>query len=147
MPQPVSAIYLNKQTARASAALLAAGAWDALPVAMQCPTFEYMTLYMTYTRGGANGAFEIAVEVNEEAAGGTWHRTTVYSPGAVAVNTDTTSSLQAEGIEYGAVTAAAERVIFGPIFLGGTQERIRVFARETGAVATPGTLEIKAEYS
>ena len=129
--------------ARASAALPAAGAWDASPTEIVTAGMDSIRIVCTYTRGAAGGAFEIAPETSGESSGATWERTTIYSGGGVVINTDTTSSLQREGMEYGATAAAAEAITYGPIALDGTVERMRIPARETGVVGNPGTLEIK----
>lgn len=147
MPHPVSDTYLDVQTARALAVLPAAGAWDAAPLVLQCPGFDYVTLYITYTRGGAGGSVELAVDVNDDALAGAWHQTTIYSPGTVAVNTDTSSNVQREGVLYGATGAATETVVYGPIHIGATIERLRILAREVGAVATPGTCYVEAHFA
>lgn len=151
---PLSATYLNVQVARASAALGAVGTWDAAPTELACPYFENVTLNMTYTRGAAGGAFEFQIEtspysvVGNVAAGASeWVTEAIYAAGGVAAGADTTSLVQREVQSYTSQGAAAEDFSFGPIGLGGTVERIRVRARETGAVGTPGTLQIEAVFS
>ena len=44
------------QVARASAALPAAGAYDASPTALMCAGFESAVFYFSYTRGDALGS-------------------------------------------------------------------------------------------
>lgn len=151
---PISATYLNVQEARASAALPAAGAWDATPTAMPCPYFENVTLSFTYTHGAAGGAFDWQIETspysvaaNAPAGASEWVTESIYAAGAVAAGADTTSLVQRELQSYTSQGAAAEDFSFGPIDLGGTVERIRVRARESGAVGTPGTLQIEAVFS
>ena len=129
--------------ARASAALLGAGALDATPTVLITAGMDHIRLVCTYTRGAAGGAFEMIIETSGESSGTGWERATLYAAGVVAAGGDTTSTFQREGLEYAATAAAAEVVNFGPLTLAGTVERLRIAARETGVVGTPGTLEIK----
>jgi len=43
---------------RAAAALAGAGAWDATPLIISCQSKSRLTLYLSYTRGAAGGAFD-----------------------------------------------------------------------------------------
>lgn len=128
--------------ARAAAALPGAGAWDASPTVIVTAGMDYAVIACAYTRGAAGGAYEIAPWVSLEYTGANWARTTIYDAGAVAINTDTTSSLQREGLEYGATAAGIEAITYGPIALHGAVERMMIPARETGVVGTPGSLAI-----
>ena len=56
-PYPVVA---NPATMRATAALPAAGAWDAAPTEVACAGYEWMRLYFTYTRGEQAEAGSVA---------------------------------------------------------------------------------------
>jgi len=151
---PLSVGYLNVQIARVSAALPAAGAWDATPLELYCPYFENATLNFTYTRGAAGGAFDFQIETsaysvaaNVPAGASEWITAAIYAAGAVVAGADTTSLVQRELESYGSQGAAAEDFTFGPIDLGGTIERIRIIARESGVVGTPGTLQVEAVFS
>jgi len=151
---PLSATYLNVQEARVSAALAAAGAWDATPVEMVCVYFDSVTLSFTYTRGAAGGAFDFQIEVspysvvgNVPAGASEWVTESIYAAGAVAAGADTTSLVQRELESYTATGAGAEDFAYGPVSLGGTIERIRVRARESGNVGAPGTLQVEAVFS
>jgi hypothetical protein len=150
---PLSPTYLNVQIARASAALPAAGAWDT-PTELYCPYFENVTLNFTYTRGAAGGAFDFQIETspysvaaNAPAGASEWVTASIYAGGAVAAGADTTSLVQRELESYTSQGAAAEDFSFGPVDLGGTVERIRIRARESGVPGTPGTLQIEAVFS
>ena len=134
------------QTARVSAVLPAAGAFDAAPLEMPCPGFDHVTLFINYTRGGAGGDMQFRLEANADASGGTWQRGAVYSPGAVASGADTLSNLQRDTIEYGSTAAGVEGVVYGPLQLRGGVERLRVACAESGAVGTPGTCQILARF-
>lgn len=135
---------------RVSAALPAAGAWDAAPIEITAAYAQFITLYLTYTRGDANGAFDFQVHYSPYSLAGLvpagaseWVMMTAYDAGMIAAGVDTQSSAQREYITYTAVGAAAEALVFGPLDLRGTVERIRVRARESGVVGTPGTLQIE----
>lgn len=150
---PISATYLNVQEARASAALPAAGAWDAAPTELVCPYASDVTLSFTYTRGALNGAFNWQIETspysvvgNVPAGASEWVTQSIYAAGAVAAGADTTSLVQRELESYTSQGAAAEDFSYGPIKLAGTIERLRVRAQESGVVGNPGTLQIEAVF-
>jgi len=154
MPHPISATYLDLQEARASAALPAAGAWDAAPLELVCPGFENILLSFTYTRGGAGGAFDFQIEVSPYSVVGLvpagaqeWVAESLYAPGGVAAGVLSQSRVQNEYVTFQSVAAGAEDFAYGPLELFGTIERIRVTCRESGAVGTPGTLQIEANFS
>lgn len=147
MDHPISTVYLDQQTARASAVLAGAGAWDAAPVALACPGFKHVTLYFHYTRGGAAGAFNFRIDTSPDSTGAVWNQSSQYAPGALAAGVDTTSAVQRENITYTATAAAIEDFVYGPVDLDATVERIRIPARETGNVGAPGTLEIEARFA
>lgn len=144
--------YTNPVTLRVSAALPAAGAWDATPVESFVSGGQYMTLSFTYTRAAAGGAFDWQLETsiyavvgNVPAGASEWVTESIYQAGAVVAGADTTSNVQRELQTYQATGAGAEDFVFGPIALNATVERVRIQARESGAVANPGTLSIVAE--
>ena len=144
--------WQNPVILRASAALPAAGAWDATPTESSSAMATSLVLSFTYTRGAAGGAADFQLEVspyavvgNVPAGASEWVTESIYAAGAVAAGVDTTSLVQRELQSYTSQGAAAEDFIYGPIALNGTIERIRVRARESGAVGTPGTLQITAE--
>jgi len=142
----------NPVTARASAALPAAGAWDATPTEFFTSGAQHITLSLTYTRGAVNGAVDFQIETsiyavvgNVPAGASEWVTESIYAAGAVVAGADTTSLVQRELQSYTSQGAAAEDWVLGPIALNGTIERIRVRARESGVVGTPGTFSIVAE--
>jgi len=140
-PHPISTTYLDQQVARASAALPAAGAYDDTPLELYCPAFLHAALAFTYTRGAAGGKFAYKVELATAKDPSTWIQFSLYEPGTVASGADTLSTQQREAVEYGATGAAAESFAL-QFYLNGLWEKIRVSARETGVVLTPGTLKI-----
>jgi hypothetical protein len=147
MPHPISTTYLDQQTARASAALPGAGAFDAAPIEMYCPGFDHVTLFVTYTRGAAGGAVTLRPEFSPDSAGTAWFRMALYDPAIVAAGTDAASLVQRETVAYGATAGGAQTFVFGPIPLSGTIERLRVACAESGVVGTPGTCAILARYA
>jgi hypothetical protein len=76
-----------------------------------------------------------------------WATEAVYNAGMLAAGVDTQSRTQREYQTYQATGAAVESFSFGPISLERGVERVRVRARESGVVGTPGTLAIVAELS
>ena len=146
--------WTNPVDARATAALAAAGAWDATPTEFFVSGAQNLTFAFTYTRGAAGGAFDFQIELSLYAVVGNvptgaaeWITESVYGSGAVALGADTQSRVQREYETYGSQGAAAEDVAYGPIALKGTIERVRVRARESadGIIATPGILQCSAE--
>jgi len=147
--------WQNPVTARASAALPAAGAWDASPTEFFCSGARWIQIQFTYTQGGQNqGAFDwqlessiYAVAANVPAGAGEWAEPSIFSGGAVALGADTQSRDQQEYITYGSKGVAAETFTFGPVELDRVIERLRIPARESadGDVANPGTLAIVVE--
>jgi len=136
-------------TLRASAACPAAGAWDATPTAVTAAGAQALTLFFTYTRGAAGGAFDWQLMVSAyaraadaPAGAAEWVTEPLYSAGSVTAGADSQSLVQHEYQTYTVLTGDAEGFVFGPIGLGGTAERVRVRARESGAIGNPGTLQI-----
>lgn len=128
---------------RASAALPAAGAWDAAPTEVVIAGMDWVTFVFTYARGAAGGAFEFRLEVSPDSSGTAWARSALYDPGVLAAGSDVNSAVQREELTYQATGAAAEVFVYGPVRVTGL-ERLRVPAHETGAVGAPGTLAVRA---
>ena len=145
--------WTNPVTLRASAALPAAGVWDATPTESFCTSARTVLLSFTYTRAAAGGAFDFQIQTSIYGAVGNvptgaeeWETESLYASGAVVLGADSQSAVQREFQRYGSQGAAVEAFTFGPINIDGA-ERIRVRARESGAVANPGTLVIVAELA
>ena len=155
--RPISPSYLDLQTARATVVLPGAGAYDATPIELPCQEYDFMTLYIAYTRGDTGGAFKMKIEVSPDSSGDTWYRSTVYDAGAVAGGSDTdpslllyrkphgydagavaggsdtTSLFQREELQYTATGATVEKVVFRVTLDAGVQ-RVRIPCAEAGAV-------------
>lgn len=153
-PHPTG--WANPQIVRASAALPAAGAWDAAPTELVSAYARWLSLHFTYTRGAAGGAFDWQLEVspyavtaNVPAGAAEWITQSIYAAGAVVQGADTQSYAQREYQTYGSQGAAAEDFVYGPVELAGNVERYRVRARESadGIVGTPGTLQVAGELT
>jgi hypothetical protein len=146
MDHPISTTYLDVQTARASAVLAAAGAYDSAPTEMYCPGFRFVTLFGEYTRGGAGGKVKLKLEVSPSSSGTVWHQMSLYNQGTNVAGADTKSTLQREEVEYGS-NAAAKELFTLSAYLDGNAERLRVICAESGAVGTPGTVKVTAHFS
>jgi len=144
--RPISPSYLDLQTARATVVLPGAGAYDATPIELPCQEYDFMTLYIAYTRGDTGGAFKMKIEVSPDSSGDTWYRSTVYDAGAVAGGSDTTSLFQREELQYTATDTTVEKVVFHVTLDSGVQ-RVRIPCAEAGAVGKPGTLGVRALFS
>ncbi len=150
MPVVFGGNFLPEQVARAAAALEAAGAFDPTPTEMPCPYMDWVTFYISYTRGAAGGDMQFRVEVSpysvDRAGVEDWFRASLYAGGAVASGADSLSNLQRNAVEYGSGGAGIESVVYGPLSLLKTAERIRIACAESGAVGTPGTAHIVALF-
>lgn len=147
MPLPAGIAGLNN--ARVSAALPAAGAWDATPLEFFCSGASWMGVHVTYTEGAPTGAVDVQLELspyslaaNVPAGAQEWVPQTLYAPGAVVGGADTQSLTQAEYTTFDPVTVNAEAITFSPVAIRGVFERFRIRARESGVLLTPGTCQI-----
>jgi len=138
------------QQARASAALLAAGAWDVAPLELYVNGADTIMLQFSYTRGGAGGSFGFQVQgsiysiaANVPAGAGEWADGAAYGVGVIAAGADTVSAVQAEQVVFQATGAGQEVFTYFLQGLAGVVERIRIPCHEVGAVGTPGTLHVQ----
>lgn len=140
--------WRNPVVMRASAALAGAGAWDAAPTEQSIFSAHGLTLSFTYTRGAAGGAFDYQIELSPysdvtlvPAGASEWVTRAIYAAGGVVAGADTQSREQREYNTYGSTAAGAEdhQIDFE---LQAPYERIRIAARESGVVGTPGTLQV-----
>jgi len=143
--------WSNPTTARASAALPDAGAWDTATEFFVSGA-NTMRVHFTYTRGAAGGAFDWQIEssiyslaANVPAGAGEWADPSVEAVGAVVAGADTQSLVQDGYDTFTSSGAAAETFTYGPVQLNGTVERCRIPCRESGDVQTPGTLAVVVE--
>lgn len=143
--------WTNPVVLRASAALPAAGAWDAAPTESPLAFASGLTLAFTYTRGAAGGAFDFQIEIspyavvaNVPTGASEWITESQLAAGILAAGADVQNRVQREYQTYQATGAGAEDFVY-VMDLPTHIERIRVRARESGVVGTPGTLQITAE--
>ena len=139
---PTYPAITNPVTLRTSAALPAAGAWDATPLSAIVGTTSRINLYFEYTRGAAGGAVDWKIETALP-AGTEWYQTTIESPGIMVAGSDIQSYVQRNHRTYTSTGAAIERFVYGPIEIEAA-EQFRVVARESGVVGNPGTFEVLA---
>ncbi len=140
--------------ARVSAVLAPAGAWDiAVPIVV-CAGAEDATFHFTYIRGAIGGAFDAQLQVSPysivglvPAGGSEWVTASLYAAGILAAGVDTQSRIQRDYMTYGSIDGAIAAFVYGPIRLGGMIERLRITARESGVIATPGTLQCEVALS
>ena len=142
--------YLTEpqQVLRASAALPAAGAWDAAPTAIEVMGWTEITLLCAYTRGAqaVAGSVRFKIEVSYDNAPTVWYQTTLYQAGALVAGADVNSSLQREDFLYTSTAAAIERFVYH-LELPSNVKTLRVAAREVASIAAPGTFAINAMLS
>ena len=141
--------WQNPQVARVSAALAAAGAWDTTPLVLLCDYANVLAVDLVYTRGAANGAVDIQVQASiysiaalVPAGGQEWEDISIKAAGAVVPGADTQSHVQADYYTFTSLAAAIDSINIGPFILGGLYERVRIYARESGVVGTPGICQL-----
>ena len=136
----------NPFTFRASAVLAGAGAWDATPLIISCQAKSRLTLFLSYTRGAAGGAFDFQLLFSPYSANPavvqSWFPQSEFTPAVLAAGVDSQGRLQREYVTYASQGAAIENVVYGPVDLGANVERVEVVARESGVVGVPGTLHV-----
>ena len=148
--------WVNPVNLRVSAALPAAGAWDADGdlVIQNIAGASHISFSFSYTRGAENGAFDFQIDWSiysivglAPVGAGEWGTEVIYSGGPVVLSTDTQSEIQQEYQTYGSSGVAIETFFYGPLELGRGVERIRIRGRESadGIIGTPGILQITAE--
>lgn len=154
MVLPIESSYpviTNPVAVRLTAALPAAGAWDANPIAISCAGLRYVTFYLEYTRGGAGGAVDVQLLYSPYAADVplivSWFEQSHVAAGILAAGVDTQSRTQREYYTYQATAAGIESFVLGSLDLGHTVERLQMCARESGAVGTPGNLRVMAVFN
>lgn len=155
MALPVSegypVVFENPEVIRAAAILPALGAWDAAPLEINVTGARNVVFYMSYTAGAPNGAvdfyFEYSPMSQDPLAPPMWWRDILFAPGILAAGVDTQSRIQRQYVTYQAVGLVREDFRYppdGPIDLGLCVERIRLFARESGAAGNPGVFGVGA---
>lgn len=155
MPEPevggALAVITNWPVFRVSAALPAAGAWDAAPLELDVAGYDWLELFMTYTQGeqAGGGSFAFRIEVSyafqdasTETPANAWFRQSLYGAGAMVAGTEIRSNIQRENILYTAEGDTGESFVYGPIRIVGGVNRLRIPCAEVGFVGTPGTVEI-----
>lgn len=143
-PSLVSARYI---VARASAALPAAGAFDASPIILPCSDFSFVTFYISYTRGGIGGAVTLkplASPLSDTLA--SFYQLSAVDVGTLVAGSDLVHIIQRQAVKYTTGGAPAELFTYGPIELRGTVERLQVPCAESGAAGTPGTCAVLALF-
>lgn len=95
-----------------------------------CLEYDFLTLLVDYTRAIAGGSVVFKLEFSLD--GTVWYQTSIYDSGAVAVNVDTTSTIQREEFEYGATGAAQELFLYGPIEIDQFAKYLRISVMENG---------------
>ena len=140
---PQSLISTQLVTLRTSAVLAAAGAYDAAPTEVACPSFTRLTLLVSYTRGAAFGSVRMRVEFSPTsiAGAGAWYRLSEQEGGAFAAGADVANLTQRSTMLYTSTAAAAELFIWD-LEIPTAMERVRIACAEVGVVGTPGICEI-----
>jgi len=147
---PLSPNVVALQVLRAVAVLPAAGAWDAAPTEINVDGAQFITLFFSYTRGGAGGSFRFLPQVSPYSADqgvatiGNWFPPSVRNVAGFVIGADVAVNVQRlEGDLYTAVGATLETFSL-EIELGASAQRFRCACQEVGNVALPGAAHIIA---
>ena len=140
------------QLLRAYAALEAAGAYDTA-VAVNTVGMSRVTLWGEYTRGAAGGAVDLLLEVSPwqavnapAGAVSEWYPMGMLELEGVAAGVDATNLIQRGIITYTSIDATRDSFTID-LSLPSYIERIRISARESGVVGTPGSFGLYATLS
>src|SRR5262245_11282566 len=109
------------QTARASAALPASGAYDTSPTALNCMGFEQVMLFFTYTRGGSGGDVQFKLECSPVDSGDHWYQMGAVTKGTVSSGSVALDNVQQGEVEYGSTGSGAEKFTYGPVNISGIE--------------------------
>lgn len=101
-------------------------------------TYAEVTPLVTYTRNGAGGAVNLAIEISVDNI--TFFRIGESQSAAIVAGTDVIVSTQRSSITYTSTAAGAESVTLPTYTV--VANYIRVLAKETGAVGTPGKIAV-----
>lgn len=138
MPKLGNVIGYLPSGGRALAAVLITNAVQFTP-AVPARGFDFLTIYIHYERGAANGEVTLELEVQDSLHLG-WYQQSAFGVGGVASGADTASNIQRQTVAYGATAAGVEGTVWGPIEIRGTIEAWRIGYVETGVPGTPGDL-------
>lgn len=132
------ATHVYTGTARASAALPAAGAYDLAPESLATNNYNEFTPMFSYTRGGAAGSVTYKVEISNDKTN--WYQISEMKSGTLAAGSDTVDLLQRAEITYTATSASAENFT-GPTFTVAANW-FRIVCKESGNAGAPGTVSV-----
>ena len=128
---------------RASGILPAAGAWDAAPTEINTASYKFLEVWINYLEGAATG--KVSVMLEKQLPSGTWGRPVRIQPGRFIQGTDFMSKMQAEEWELDPIVVGSQIVTM--TFEINHPAQIRMAARESGVIGTPGTCEIEYNLS
>lgn len=122
------------------AVLPAAGAFStSAPIA--CNTFTQITFHFSYTRGAAGGAVTYKVEFTNSVTKNKWKQIAEFTPPAVVAGADSNVPTQRAQFTYTS-TSANEEGFMSPS-LNVSANFVRISVAESGAVGTPGQVEVE----
>ncbi len=130
---------IRNDVAPSSAILLGSGAYDDNPIIISCVIGKEIAFGISYTRGGASGAVSYKVEFSNNQYN--WFQSSAVSEGTTSLGSDTVSLTQRNEIKYQATGVSLERVMSPNFIVSG--KFVRISAKESGAVGTPGTCAIE----
>ena len=141
----------NVVTARSTAALPAAGAWDSTPTTIDVGQYDWAAVYMTYQANAAavsnTGYADVKIEKTIDHS--TWHPECIVdnesSATAVANGLDEWQGKLHSHILYHDTPGTTTGTQSIPIFRVGLYDAaaMRVVCREAGELGKPGTVGVK----
>ena len=128
--------FEKKGTARASAVLPAAGAYDTSPTAICMNTTREVAFLISYTRGGVAGAVTYKIEMTND--GTNWYQCADVMEAAVVAGSDSLNLQQRSAFSYTATGGSAEKFMSQSYVVSATF--VRIVFKESGNVGAPGTV-------
>ena len=136
----MSILKMPGVTARASAVLAAAGAYDATGNTLPVPSYDTVSFWPDYTPGASGGAFALIIEVSRD--GTTWYPAPIADSALAESGTTATVTNYGMAVKW-PVTAGTSLLNLAPLRVDVRDVMcVRCRAAEYGVTATPGTLAV-----
>lgn len=144
----ISPVLLAKQTVqfRASAALPAAGAYDAAPTEIPTGGMTKLTIHLSYDEAAVGGKVRIILYgAMLVGAADVWRPLVLGEQQAAVVGTGILTYIEPGIYEFDPLTTGLEGVSI-PLDIVGGWYKVRIAAAESGVIGTPGTCQIDGTF-
>jgi len=144
----ISPVMLAKQTVqfRASAALPAAGAYDAAPTEVPTGGMCQLTIHLSYDEAAVGGRVRIIIYGAMLVAGAdVWRPLVLGEQQAAVLGAGILTYIEPGIYEFDPLTTGLEGVSI-PLDIAGGWYKVRIAAAESGVIGTPGTCQIDGTF-